>query len=164
MSNNSCTCFEPIWHEGKCTLCGGIDKTPITPTQLPDEVVRRIWREAEGYAEDKVKAINEEHFSVYNAYIAGATEYATKLQLEKDDNQVNLQEITNLSNLVKEKDERIRLLTKACGEFDKENQDNYRGRKEARALLEKFISRHESGLLPDRFIYNEIKQYLNGTK
>lgn len=31
-------------------------------------------------------------------------------------------------------------------------------------LLEKFISRHEAGLLPDRFIYNEIKQYLDGTK
>jgi hypothetical protein len=31
-------------------------------------------------------------------------------------------------------------------------------------LLEKFISRHEAGLLPDRFIYNEIKQYLDGNK
>lgn len=29
-----------------------------------------------------------------------------------------------------------------------------------RNLLEKFISRHEAGLLPDRFIYDEIKSYL----
>lgn len=34
----------------------------------------------------------------------------------------------------------------------------------ARNLLEKFISRHEAGLLPDRFIYNEIKQFLDGAK
>jgi hypothetical protein len=47
--------------------------------ELPAEVVRSIWREAEKYAEDKVKTINEEHFNVYNAYIAGATEYAIKL-------------------------------------------------------------------------------------
>jgi hypothetical protein len=34
----------------------------------------------------------------------------------------------------------------------------------ARSLLEKFISRHEAGLLPDRFIYDEIKTFLDGTK
>lgn len=34
----------------------------------------------------------------------------------------------------------------------------------ARALLSKFISRHEAGLLPDRFIYLEIKQFLDGTQ
>jgi hypothetical protein len=33
---------------------------------------------------------------------------------------------------------------------------------QARALLQKFISRHEAGLLPDRFIYNEIKTFLDG--
>jgi hypothetical protein len=35
---------------------------------------------------------------------------------------------------------------------------------QARALLSKFISRHEAGLLPDRFIYNDIKTFLDGTK
>lgn len=34
----------------------------------------------------------------------------------------------------------------------------------AHALLSKFISRHEAGLLPDRFIYDEIKTFLDGTK
>jgi hypothetical protein len=33
-----------------------------------------------------------------------------------------------------------------------------------RNLLEKFISRHEAGLLPDMFIYKEIKTFLDGTK
>jgi hypothetical protein len=32
----------------------------------------------------------------------------------------------------------------------------------ARTLLEKVIYRHEGGLLPDRFLYNEIKQFLDG--
>jgi hypothetical protein len=140
-------------------------------TQLPDEVAKELTDKANDYAHDKVGNIQtipayqiRQWECAADGWEDGATEYATKLQLEKDDNQVNLQEITNLSNLVKEKDERIRLLSKACGEFDNENQDNYKGRKEARALLEKFISRHEAGLLPDRFIYNEIKQYLDGTK
>ena len=34
----------------------------------------------------------------------------------------------------------------------------------ARTLLEKFISRHEGGLLPDMFIYKEINNFLDGTK
>jgi hypothetical protein len=34
----------------------------------------------------------------------------------------------------------------------------------ARTLLEKVKSRHEAGLLPDRFIYDEIKTFLDGTK
>lgn len=31
-----------------------------------------------------------------------------------------------------------------------------------RTLLEKFMSRHEAGLLPDMFIYKEIKNFLDG--
>lgn len=46
--------------------------------ELQVEVKQKIWFEAEKYTEDKVKAINEEHFNVYNAYISGATAYATK--------------------------------------------------------------------------------------
>lgn len=35
---------------------------------------------------------------------------------------------------------------------------------EARTLLEKFIFRHEGGLLPDRLLYNDIKTFLDGKK
>lgn len=35
---------------------------------------------------------------------------------------------------------------------------------QAKQLLEKFISRHEAGLLPDMHIYNEIKSFLDGSK
>jgi hypothetical protein len=114
MSNNNCTCFEPIWHEGKCTLCGGIDKTPIIPTQLPAEVAKEVAAQAE---ELTVKlgwvAGAADQQDTEGACIIIATEYATKAY-------------------------------------------------QARALLEKFISRHEAGLLPDRFIYNEIKTFLDG--
>jgi len=44
-----------------------------------------------------------------------------------------------------------------------EKQVEYEGKMHAaRALLSKFISRHEAGLLPDRFIYDEIKKFLDG--
>lgn len=35
---------------------------------------------------------------------------------------------------------------------------------QAERLLDKFMARHEAGLLPDIFIYNEIKSFLDGTK
>lgn len=144
-------------------------------TQLPAEVVHKIWFQAEEYAEEKVKAINEEHFNVYNAYIAGATEYASKLQFAKEEREILLEEMTNLSSLLQEKDgklqeaqQEIESLTnqlKGHANVSNENmkllrQENEKGR----TLLEKFISRHEAGLLPDRLLYNEIKDYLDGTK
>lgn len=48
----------------------------MTPDKLPVDVRKNIWAEAERYAEEKVKAVNEEHFNVYNAHIAGATAWA----------------------------------------------------------------------------------------
>lgn len=45
----------------------------------------------------------------------------------------------------------VRAVIERCKQFDA-----------ARALLEKFISRHEAGLLPDRLLYTEIKTFLNG--
>jgi len=35
---------------------------------------------------------------------------------------------------------------------------------QARAILRKVMIRHESGLLPNRLLYNEIKTFLDGTK
>lgn len=49
----------------------------MTPNdKLPVDVRKNIWAEAERYAEEKVRAVNEEHFNVYNAHIAGATAWA----------------------------------------------------------------------------------------
>ena len=67
---------------------------------------------------------------------AGATEYAIKLH------ECQLE--------IKDKDFLI--------EMYKMRHDTYR------TLLEKVISRHEGGLLPDQLLYNEIKTFLDGSK
>jgi hypothetical protein len=91
--------------------------------------------------------------------IACATEYATK-QFQA---QQEIESLTNqLKNHGKVSDENMKMLRQ-------ENEDKdlliemYNVRyNTARTLLQKFISRHEAGLLPDRFIYNEIKNFLDG--
>lgn len=117
-------------------------------TQLPVEVVKKIWFEAEKYAEEKVKAVNEDHFNVYNAYIAGATAYATKL-LQADKANGSLEE-TN------------RGLVEQNKELQRQNDKMKAMATGWRPLLEKVIHRHEGGLLPDRILYLEIKTFLYG--
>lgn len=102
--------------------------------ELPLPVKKTIWSEAEKYAEDKVKAVNEEHFNVYNAYIDGANAYATKL--------VELQKVAT--------------------ESDKQRKEVNDGLREAKKLLNEVFRKHEAGLLPDRFIYEKIKRFLYG--
>jgi hypothetical protein len=109
-------------------------------TQLPAEVVTEIHAKADVYI-----ASSEDEGTEWAAYVNGATEYAIKLHHAH-------QEIESLTNQLKGhagvSNENIKLL----------KQEN----EKARSLLEKFISRHEGGLLPDRFIYNEIKTFLDG--
>jgi hypothetical protein len=68
------------------------------------------------------------------AYRKGATEYATKLH-------------------------KVEKALELYKQADKTNSDLI---ERAVTLLEKVKSRHEAGLLPDRFIYNEIKSFLDG--
>jgi hypothetical protein len=93
------------------------------------------------FTQGKVAVLKAEN----NKLRKGATEYATKLHHAQ-------QEIESLTNQLKGhagvSNENMKLLQR---ENDK-----------ARTLLEKFISRHEAGLPPDRFIYNEIKTFLDG--
>src|SRR5690349_10040030 len=101
-----------------------------TPTQLPDEVVVQIEKEALEYGWHIPDCLP------HIAYRRGATEYASKLHQAQ-------QEIESLKQTVelhlKSLSIRNEYVVKAM------------------ALLEKFISRHEAGLFPDMFIYNEIK-------
>lgn len=128
-----CTCGYSI--TGVCTSsvkeCRQLRKEN---TQLPVEAKQKIWFEAEKYTEGKVKAINEEHFNVYNAYIEGATAYATKLH--------QLQQVTT--------------------ESDKQRKEANDQLREAKKLLNEVFRKHEAGLLPDRFIYEKIKTFLYG--
>jgi hypothetical protein len=115
-------------------------------TQLPAEVVERIELEAEGHKK-RPHYSNGSPLSVCpqiylkRGYIAGATEYAIKLHQERQE-RVHLQ---------KEND----IITGNYNELQAKCDT-------ARTLLEKFISRHEAGLLPDMFIYQEIKSFLDG--
>lgn len=83
----------------------------------------------------------------YSHYLNGlkdcATEWATKLH---------------------EADKKIRSLSSVIATHNRTYNRVSTELFEARALLEKFISRHDAGLLPDRFIYDEIKTFLDGTK
>jgi hypothetical protein len=124
-------------------ICGKQPANNASDTQLPAEVVEEIKAEAKSYAQNFTfphfwDEDNEEFALpvVEQVYEEIATEYATKLH---------------------DRDQKIALLTKA-----RKSETEFIDK--AIALLEKFISRHEAGLLPDRFIYNEIKTFLDGTK
>lgn len=123
-------------------------------TQLPAEVITQIKADADktynklddlAHEQDScdfgLPMINRE----IGPIVEILTEYATKLHVAQ-------QEIESLTNQLKDhasvSNENMKLL----------RQEN----EKARTLLQKFISRHEAGLLPDRFIYNEIKNFLDG--
>jgi len=116
--------------------------------QLPAEVVEEL----EAAAQDKYSKMAENAEDVKDDAYAqgyaegwhtGATEYATKLHSASV-------EKLNLKMTIKGIEDQLTV------ERVKHNT--------ARSLLSKFISRHEAGLLPDRFIYNEIKSFLDGQK
>jgi|SRR5687767_14899901 len=78
----------------------------------------------------------------------GATEYATKLHEAQ-------QEIKSLKGSIETHKRSYDARSKDYDELDEKFET-------AEELFKKFISRHEAGLLPDRFIYEEIKQFLDG--
>lgn len=104
-------------------------------TQLPADTIADI--------KDKATKYSKGDMHLFVAYTEIATEYASKLhQANKD---------------------KLNLQMSIKGIEDQLTVERVKGAT-TRALLEKFISRHEAGLLPDRFLYNEIKQFLDGTK
>jgi hypothetical protein len=106
---------------------------------------------AEGYAE---------------GWHTGATEYATKLHQEQQENE----------QLKRWKDEQLLVWgpvldygldsddLKIGGSISTFVLERCKQFERAHKLLEKVAFRHEGGLLPDRFIYEEIKTFLDGTK
>lgn len=112
------------------------DKGPILEKHCPS--MSRLYLDKQGVAfRDRIYLAMEEY------KVAGATEYAIKLH------QAN-QEIEELRR-------RLIISEAACSALNEQET-------EARDLLRIFISRHEAGLLPDRFIYNDIKSFLDGQK
>lgn len=104
--------------------------------QLPAEVAEEIKLSADAFAAGMHPNFPNERDRAAKIFSIGATEYATRLlQAEQESKDKDL--------------------------FIEMHKVKYNA---SRALLEKFISRHEAGLLPDRFIYEEIKNFLDGTK
>ena len=126
-------------------------------TQLPAEVVEEMKDKAETYSGTQVwvnKNSSPEHlfheFISATSFEAGATEYATKLhQVEQE------KELAS---------DAAKLMTNKNNECQAKLWEAYREIEDARSLLEKVKDRHEAGLLPDRFIYDEIKNFLDGTR
>jgi hypothetical protein len=100
-------------------------------TQLPIELQNETANKAAAYAEKE--GVNDGD-DVHIAYLAGATEYATKLHM----------------------------LQKVAIESDKQRKEANDGLREAKKLLNEVFRKHESGLLPDRFVYDKIKKFLYG--
>lgn len=133
--------------------------------QLPAEVVVEINKKAEdymGYIDMSSASYSDiEPYEVKDAWKAGATEYATKLQQAQQE----IESLTNqLKNHGKVADENMKLLRQENEDKDLLIEMYNVKHNTARALLSKFISRHEAGLLPDRFLYDEIKKFLDGKK
>ena len=107
--------------------------TNNTQPQLPAEVMEEIKKGAQATL---TRASTDLKYSAgyYDGYTIGATEYATKPYAVEN----------------------------ALTAYKKEYQVNSDLLDRAIDILEKVKSRHEAGLLPDRFIYEEIKQFLDG--
>lgn len=85
-------------------------------------------------------------------FLKAITEYATKLHQVETEIEDKANEIERLRRIVSKH---------KSGRTYQEQKSKIEN---MRTLLEKFISRHEAGLLPDRFIYNDIKSFLDGQK
>jgi hypothetical protein len=134
-------------------------------TQLPAEVLERIDDEAETANLKNKDRVNSYRFGYVAGYNDGANPYAIKLHEAQQEivqlkqwKKAQLALLNPILDYGQSKEARIplgRSITAAVLERAK----SY---KAARTLLEKFISRHEAGLLPDRLLYNEIKTFLDG--
>lgn len=139
-------------------------------TQLPAEVLEEIKTRSFEINTIEPVILQGERIDINYikraVWLEGATEYAIKLHQAK-------QEIDQLKRW---KMEAVELLTPIHAYVHKHIEaplgccnvklvlDRCKHFEQACTLLEKFISRHEAGLLPDRLLYNEIKSFLDGEK
>jgi hypothetical protein len=112
--------------------------------QLPPDVVEQIKTNAALRAYHNEGKDNSSFANgYYSGYITGATTYAAKLQEAKQE----LKEAQDAALMFCNKHNE--LATKHVESID---------------LLTEVFQKHESGLLPDRFIYEKIKCFLYGEK
>lgn len=111
-------------------------------TQLPKEVMEQISKEVDILFDDTMDS------GTSLPMFQKLTAYATKIhQAERDNSQLKYDK-TVLEHRVDLKDTQLNNLRKSIDE--------------AKKLLDEVFRKHESGLLPDRFIYEKIKSFLYG--
>lgn len=153
-------------------------------TELPVEVSEEIEQEGERYADKYLNGIvnTREHAHLTEAYVAGATAYATKLHQAEEkikvldyDNKRLAGEVEGYKSAV---DELKRWKINAAEELtivgayahkhlevnsgDSIAQLVMTHLNNGRDLLNEVFRKHEARLLPDRFIYEKIKTFLYG--
>jgi hypothetical protein len=158
MNNNLCKCGKV----GK-NSCPNDERCGTNAPQLPDEALKDI----EALVMDKTLHLpNNNDFD--NGYEKGmergieigATAYANKLLQEQQEN----------SELKRWKEEAKAILTPIWDYADtlkvplgaSKTEAVIKHVDDAKALLTEVFQKHESGLLPDRFIYEKIKTFLYG--
>jgi hypothetical protein len=137
----------------------------VDNTQLPAEVMEEINKLQDDLTSIIIldDSFNKGYYSGMRTGIeAGATEYASKLhEIEQKNLELDewksqamyllnpLYEYGDNSKEIKLGESITTFILSRCKKYDA-----------ARTLLEKVKSRHEAGLLPDRFLYEEIKTFL----
>jgi hypothetical protein len=136
------------------------------PTQLPAEVSNQIESDAKAYSQQRHEDLeSKKHLRIktisYYSYVAGATEYATKLhQLQG--------EVIRLTEWQEKAKELLNPIFEYVDECiymfagESKTEAVIKHDKQAVALLIEVFQKHETGLLPDRFIYEKIKTFLYG--
>ena len=151
-------------------ICGKqIDNTQ----QLPAEVVEKILRARDALV---IGDRDEAYHQLYGIANPGYDSYFPWHDMERQISYPEFSEseiknrrqvteyATKLHQVEQEKEFYKRKLISEKEFFEDGYKDLQARHTTAITLLSKFISRHEAGLLPDRFIYEEIKTFLDGTK
>lgn len=151
MNNELCKCGKV----GKISRpnderCG--DGNTQFPTEILEEINLNAMAFAAGMWPGETNYDSRQREYVASVHETVAKEYAIKLH--------------QAENKIEDKDNEIERLRRIVSKHKsgRTYQDQKSDIENMRTLLEKFISRHEAGLLPDRFIYDEIINFLDGTK
>lgn len=154
-----CNCKEPYdaeYFQGGYPYCPVHDKRKDTVTQLPVEVVEEIKAEAKLRGKNHMFIPMDGDYSshkfhgfiVERTYETAATAYATKLHQVEQENEAN--------------ENKIKLYEDALEKLHPQLSDLRQWKYTATKLLNEVFQKHETGLLPDRFIYEKIKTFLYG--
>lgn len=138
----------------------------MTNDKLPEEMQEQIKQQAEDFANSHVNGRAQPDIweTVFRANEAGATAYATrlhKLQVEFNNIRKANQRWEESFNMAQ------RGYDAAYNDLQKLNTEHQELRERSdriKTILQEFVSKHEAGLLPDRFVYEKAINILNDGK